>query len=252
MPYFARRKKAMNPENLRVAVQTEFVKRCKKNSAYSLRAYAKFLETDQSLLSKILRDERRISKKAAARLGAKLGIRPSEIAEKKETFLPLADDEFAAISEWYHFAILELFKTKGFAPTAAHVAKRLGLHITEAQAALERLHRLGIIRLEKKRATLNSKNNSFTNNAATTEARKLLQKRLLEKSLEAVELVPFAERDHGSLTVAIDPKRMPEFKEKLRQVRQELGEFFQPEGKGEEVYQLQISFFPLTRADRNV
>jgi hypothetical protein len=48
--------------------------------------------------------------------------------------------------------------------------------------------------------------------------------------------------------VAINPKRLPEFKEKLKQVRMELAEFFQPDGEQnlDEVYQLTLSFFPLT------
>lgn len=218
-----------------------------------MRAFAKFLDLDQSLLSKIMRGERKISKQVAIKVGPKLGLKPTEIensigkSSAINCFSPLENDEFSSISDWYHFAIIELSKTKNFKPDAVRIAKRLGIHTVEVRAAIERLQRLGLVRFENGTWSLNSANNSWSNNQSTTEARRILQRSLLEKSLDAIETIPFELRDNGSLTVAINKNRLPEFKEKLKQIRQELGTFFQADSSFDEVYQLTLSFFPLTK-----
>ena len=55
-------------------------------------------------------------------------------------------------------------------------------------------------------------------------------------------------RPYLALTIAIDKERLPEFKEKLKAIRYELADFFQPEGNSNlnEVYQLTMALFPLT------
>jgi uncharacterized protein (TIGR02147 family) len=123
----------------------------------------------------------------------------------------------------------------------------LNIHVDEARAAIERLSRMGIIQIENGRWLAMAKGFSWFNAKSTSEPRRRLQKTFLEKGLHAIENVPFRFRENGALTVAIDRNRLEEFKEKLKKVRQELGEFFQSEGELNEVYQLTISFFPLTK-----
>jgi plasmid maintenance system antidote protein VapI len=244
-------KQSDRPE-LKLALQREFVNRCKKNPAYSMRAFAKFLDIDQSFLSKMMRGQRSISQSTSLSLYGKLGLKPSqfiidESSSKKDPFLPLIDDEFLTISDWYHFAILELAKTNNFNPKASAMARRLGIHVEEVRAAIERLRRLGLVRIEDGKFSLNSASNSWTNTQTTSDAKRLLQKQLLEKGIQAIETVPFADRENGSLTVAIDKKRLPEFKEKLAKIRKELSEYFQDSDDLNEVYQLTLSFYPLTK-----
>ena len=243
----------LNGGNLRHLLQKEFVKRCKRNPAYSMRAYASFLEIDQSLLSKIMRGERSISKENSRRLGFKLGLGPAEVnvllkkSPTTERYLPLDDDSFNLIADWYHFAILELIKTRSCKSDIKLMAKKLGIHVEEARTAIERMQRMGLIRQDRNTFSLSSASNTWTNTHATSEARKRLQKSLLERSLAAIETVPFELRENGSLTVAINKSRLPEFKEKLKRIRQELGEFFQQDTQLDEVYQLTLAFFPLTK-----
>jgi len=247
-------KNNLDIETLKQSLQREFVGRCKKNSAYSMRAFAKFLDIDQSFLSKFMRGQKSISTETALALSRKLGLKPSSLNNEKnvtvkDTFLPLLDDEFAVISDWYHFAILELSKTRKFKSDAKVIAQRLGIHVEEARSAIDRLRRIGLIRLEDGNFTLNAPNNTWTNSQATSDARKLLQKRLLDRGITAIETVPFELRENGSLTVAIEKKRLPEFKQKLAKIRLELGDFFQASSNLDEVYQLTISFFPLTKIE---
>ncbi len=244
--------------NLRAELQREFVKRRKSNRSYSLRAYAKYLDVDQSLLSKLMNGQRTISTTIAEKITPKLKIKPSEAAgffypfntSESIQYQQMADDQVSVLAEWSHFAILELIKTKNFKMDIKWISDRLDLHPTEIQESIERLLRMGYLKIEKNKVVLLKPNNNWTNTAATTVARQELQKSLLAKAQVAVEDVEFQKRDHGSLTVAVRKDRVLEFKEKLQKIRDELDAYFQPsadDGKYDEVYQLTVSFFPLTK-----
>ncbi len=249
-------KAANNLEYVRVALQREFIDRCKKNASYSLRAYANFLEIDQSFLSKLLKGQRRVTEDLAKSVGPRLGIKPQKMTQiftsgtaAMPGFLSLSDDEFELLSNWHHFAILELTKTKNFNADATSIAARLNIHVEEVRAAVERLSRLGFISVIEGEWKLLAPNTTFTNTTTSTTARRVFQKTLIEKSLHAIDHIPFDLRENGSLTIAINKDRIPEFKEKLKQVRKELSEFFQPDGETDldEVYQLTVALFPLTK-----
>jgi transcriptional regulator with XRE-family HTH domain len=81
--------------------------------AYSLRAFAKYLEINQSFLSKLLKGQRAVTKDLAATVAPKLGLKPAQVKALFSTgtasmpgFLSLSDDEFELLSEWHHFAII--------------------------------------------------------------------------------------------------------------------------------------------------
>ena len=243
--------------SLRIELQKEFVRRRKVNASYSMRAYAKALEIDQSFLSKLMNGQRQISLAIAEKIVPKLKIKAATSPLFFYPFYPMeniqyqqmAEDEISVLSEWAHFAILELIKTKDFKMDVKWISDRLGLHTQEVQDSLERLVRMKFIKIEKSKVTLLKPNNNWTNNVATSIARQELQLSLLKKAQGAVESVEFSKRENVSLTVSIRKDRLPEFKEKLNKLRDELDSYFQPttdEGKYDEVYQLTMAFFPLT------
>ncbi|WP_216635913.1 hypothetical protein [Bdellovibrio bacteriovorus] len=60
-------------------LRQELLVRSRRNSSYSLRAFAASLELDPSTLSKILRGKRSIGKKFILQVGPKLGLNQQEI-----------------------------------------------------------------------------------------------------------------------------------------------------------------------------
>jgi uncharacterized protein (TIGR02147 family) len=234
------------PSLLRNELRREFLRRCKTNESYSMRAFAGYLDIDQSLLSKIISGRRSIGARLAEQLALRLNVKTTPSPD----YIQLLDDQVSVLSEWTHFAILELAKTKGFKLDKKWMATRLGVKPTQIEDALERLVRMKMISIQHDKLKLLKANNAWNNNASTTFARKELQRSLLELSQKTLENTPFEEREHGSLTVAVRKSRMPEFKEKLKQVRDELDAFFQPAEDAEhfdEVYQLTLSLFPVTK-----
>lgn len=240
---------------LKEALQREFILRCKKNPHYSLRSYSHFLEIDQSFLSKILNGSRSITAKTEQKLWPKLKPTVKPVMVKPESplsFIDLKEDEYEVISSWYHFALLELLKIKKLNHDSSALAQQLGIHTYEAKSALERLFRLGFIKKVNDRWKLVSKNHSWTRSEYTTEARRRMQVELVQKSLTALEQVPFDQRENTSLTVAIDHNRLPEFKVKIQECIKEFSVVLQPdEKKLDAVYQMIISLFPLTPIKKN-
>src|SRR5688572_16822884 len=99
--------------SFRLWLQRQFTERCKRNSRYSLRAFAKLLLVDHSSLSQILSGKRPISKNTMAAFCTKLSTTPADLRSFglidskgiEEDYLQLDVDAFSAISDWYHAAI---------------------------------------------------------------------------------------------------------------------------------------------------
>ncbi len=159
-------------------------------------------------------------------------------------------DVFNVVSDWYHDAILELSRIPGFEPSPKFISKRLGITISEARLAMDRLERVGLIEVLPDgiwRETLGD-NTTTVDVDFTNSALRSLQKQVLALSLTALENVPKKLRDHTCTTMAIDVKDLPEAKKRIKTFRHELMAFLQRNGSEfDEVYQIAVSLYPLTR-----
>ena len=245
----------------RWCLQDAFLSKCRTNSRYSLRAYARFLQIDASTLSQMLRGNRKITGEKIKKLGFRIGLSPRQIQEyldsssgpKNRSSIELVDiknlalDTFELISDWYHYAIFELIQLEGFRNDSKWIAKKLGIHVVEADAAVERLIRLNLV--ESVRGTLRQKVGFITTvaNPQSAEAFRKQQMQILNKALSALEEVQIERRDQSGLTIAISSQRLPEIKEKIRQFRRSLHLSLSRDKRKDEVYQLCISFYPVTQ-----
>jgi transcriptional regulator with XRE-family HTH domain len=249
-----RRKPAAAP-NFRALLQTELVDRCRKNPGYSLRAFARSLGVEASALSQIISGKRPLTDKMRIRLGSALGLPltrikniPADDDGRTEGFQQITLDQFAVISDWYHYAILELTNVVGFKSEAAWISKRLGITKLEANVAVERLMRLGLLEERNGRWIDASENGELTHIAPslTSSASKKYQCQLLELSKAAVHEIGLERRNHTSATLVFDSVDMDSAIERIKQFRRSFAKEFQPSSGGTDVYQIQISFFPLT------
>jgi uncharacterized protein (TIGR02147 family) len=256
----------METTNFRKYLQSEFAKRSGKNPRYSLRLFARQLKVHPGTLSQILSGKRALTVAIVKSLSETLGLDPkmmatfmagvnqhagvgvnagpSEIASTE-----IAYDTFSVISDYYHYAILELTRTQGFRGDIDWIARRLGVSKVECAAAVERLVRLGLLKIEDDGTWIDvqlSLTHDLDPNYSNAALRKH-QEQILKLSAEALEEIPRTERDHLSNIVAYDPKDLPEIKERIRKFRKELMAFVQRSGtKAQEVSALNVAFFPLT------
>lgn len=250
--------------DFRLVLQQELVDRCRKNASYSLRAFAKSLDIAPSALSDMLNGKRPITPKTTRRLGLSLGFPLPKIqsfiegesgvkTSKEPDFAQITLDTFALMSDWYHYAILELMKVRHFKSDAAWIAKTLGVSKNEINAAVERLTRLGLIEIDAKGKWRDTSDGFSTNISTTlgkpltTASAKKLQTQILTQSIRALNEVPFEARNHTSMTMAIHPKHLPEAVEMIRKFRRKLCQTLETQTPATEVYQLSIALFPITQ-----
>lgn len=247
--------------DFRSYLQNELLRRLKANPSYSMRAFAAQLDLDPSTLSKMLKGKRPIGEKLSLQLAQKLGLSAAAAAKllRKDAdestgtdtnYRMLALDQFAVISDWYHFAILELLMIKGFKPNRKSIAKALNLKTIEVDAAVERLIRVGLLKIDSDGKWMDLSSGFTTNitSEMSTAAHKKLQEQLLTKAIQA-QIIQREKRDHSAMTMAIDTSRIPEAKERIRKFRRSLTKFLTEGAEKDSVFSLNIALFPLTQND---
>jgi transcriptional regulator with XRE-family HTH domain len=245
-------------QTFRKFLQDELLRRVDRNPGYSLRAFARSLGINPASLSRILRGQRIISEDMREKLAQRLGLHPTEYQQldlndssepgAQAQYHQLSLDAFQVISDWYHYAILELVNTRGFKPDARWVATRLGITTSEVHAAVERLTRLGMLEVTEEGQWINA-SGSNTNIAADMRAAayRKLQRQSLEMAIRALDEVPIEKRDQSTMTMSVDSRKLPEAAERITRFRRELCEFLEQGNTRDHVYQLVVSLYPLTQ-----
>jgi uncharacterized protein (TIGR02147 family) len=232
---------AMNEDLFyRNVITDELAKRSEKNSRYSLRAFAKSLGLNSGALSEILSGKRVPSYALANKIIDSLALlpeteekflyslsqfqrsrglkrlgrafkEPKNLKTKKPT-MELTADIFRVISDWYHYAILEMTFVRGFRSTPQWIASELGISVLEAKLAIDRLVSLGLLSANNGKLKKTSKRVMTTDRHLTSPALKRRQKQLLEKAISSLENDPIEKRNMCAMTMAIDPKKIPKAK----------------------------------------
>ncbi len=247
------------PDELIVKVRRhltlELERRSKANPRYSLRAFAKSLSIDSSYLSKIMAGKRQLSHISLMRLSEKLDFAPQLIESldtslESQQFTSLELSRFRVISDWYHYAILEMTKLENFNSDPRWIATSLGISQAEALAAIQRLKDVHLLEI-KPNGKWEIHNHSTTRHKYTDAAFRQLQKQILEQSINALNDVSFEERDQSSITMCIDKRRLKTAKTKIKKFRRDLMSYLEGGAKKDAVYQLSISLFPAIKTINN-
>ncbi len=259
-----------SPQSFRRHLQAELARRCADNPQYSLRAFARDLDVDHSSLSQILRGRRRLSERALRGFGERLGIAPDRIeafvahdsrraagegsdGEGELAFVrELTEDALAVVTSLEHYAILELLRLEDFRPDVSWIARVLGITTDEVQVALQRLLRLGMLEMRAADRWVDLSGDVTTVlEGVAYEAIRRLSERVRSRALEAGLASSRAEREYSATTIAVDRADVPLALEKLARFRRDLVELLARGAAKDAVYQLEISFLPLTSPDRS-
>ena len=159
----------------------------------------------------------------------------------------LANDAANVISDWYHYAILELTRLENFKPDSRWIARVLGITADEVNLALTRLTRLGLLEMADRHRWIDKSGDTTTTLAEFSQAaveRLSEQVRLL--MLGAMEAARPGRLEHSSTTLALSTARLPSVLERIARFRRELTALLEQDPVLDDVYQLEISFFPVT------
>ncbi len=236
-------------------LREEWRVRQKKNPSYSQRAFARSLNLDPSDLNKMMKGSRLPGRKVAGSIGKKLGWAEAETeiclryqAEAVPGRTPLGEELYEALSSWKYFAILSLTATKNFESSVAFVARKLSLPVAEVEVAVLRLKRLGLLVVDadgRWRDASAGQTTSLGDPTATTTSRRKLQKSYIEQSLRTLETIAVDKRNHTTVTMTGDPKRLSMARDMITVFRRDLAHFLS-QGECTEVYCLNLGLFPLT------
>jgi uncharacterized protein (TIGR02147 family) len=244
-------------------LNTEFERRVKANPRYSLRAFARDLRMSPGEISELLSGKRQLTLKAIGKISRRLGLSDAETREllERASFMRagLEDpkpegraidiDLFNIVSDWYCFAILNLFDTDTFKCEPAWIGRRLGISGVEARMALERLERVGLLKRGRGGRLAPDSEFVMSPSGIPAEAIRKYHATMLAKAAAALETQAVDERDITGMGMAIDPADLPAIARELRDFRDRIAARY-TRGKRTEVYQLEMALFRITEKEK--
>jgi uncharacterized protein (TIGR02147 family) len=245
----------INPKEL---LASELKKRKDRNPNFSLRAFARWLGISPSQLSQMLTGKRPITLSTMKKISHRLDLSPLEHkelmtsliadtssmdSEKERKKLLLQEDKFRLISDWYHFAILSLTRIKDAQSDPRWIARRLGINVEEANQALLRLERMGIIQTKPTFKQICDPIEMVPD--VPSEAVRKYHKQSLNLAIEKVDTIPMKHREYQALTIPLNPKQVATMKKYIDDFLEQITQFTE-KNKGTEVYNLNLQLFPIS------
>lgn len=255
-----------------------FIEKQGRNTKYSLRALARDLEVSPTFLSLFLNGKKKLSFQRALAFAQMLGldektsqaflksvaielakdkdyqvflktsVEHAQIDIEREQFHVLELDRFKTLSEWYHIAILDFTEVKNFKSDEKWVAKQLGITKDQVLAAVARLERLGLLETRARQWRKTQSKLAIPTNHSEKAVREFHSQMMIraKEAMARAEPHEFEEREVCGSTMAINSSRIPEARKRIQKFRRELLEYL-TEGECDELYQLNLQFFRLTK-----
>ncbi|MCX6116433.1 MAG: DUF4423 domain-containing protein [Proteobacteria bacterium] len=259
----------MTSLNISLFLSAELGRRKENNPRYSLRAFAKLLDLDPGYLSSVIARKRILSMMAAHKVSIALklsdletrklleaaGTQALERTISKQGFTSkksqiqiqeIDQDIYASISDMIHYLILEGTFLRDFQPDARWISRRFNVTVIEAEQAIARLIRLGLLTSSNGAIVKSSQSLITKDLSKTNSALKASQRQILKSALKALENDPIEHRDTTGMTMSIDPKKIPLAKQMIQDFTNQLCEMLES-GERTEVFQLSVSLFSLER-----
>jgi uncharacterized protein (TIGR02147 family) len=222
-----------------------------RNSAYSLRAFARDLGVSVTALSDFLTLKRNLSKTNLLKICHSLNLPPIERATllhrrdpaPSPQNLQQKDDAFHLFSDWYCFAILNLPRVKNHEANTLWIAQRFGISENQAKEGLARLLRLNLIRIKDQRI-IRTKKSILSNYNIPELAIKQHHQRVLQKAEKALLETGSDLQDFSTTILALDPKNIELAKKQIQKMKSKLAKRIE-RTHGQEFYGLTLQLFPL-------
>ncbi len=252
-------------------LNSEYLTRQGKNSAYSLRCFARDLGISQSFLSQILNRKRNLSLEKALTLmenlrfdsrQQKLFLSLVEIElvhnsnrkaslladlqnlfEKRTDFKYLTEDIFRAVSEWHYFAILEATSLSNFKSDPKWISKKLNLPLNQTRTAISRLLQMGLLKTDEQNNLIKVDKNYIFENVPSLAIR-MHHESTLKLAQIALRKQEMSKREFHTACFSINPRDLKEIKSRIQQFQKELMTEFQ-DNRPTAVYKIATQFFRL-------
>ncbi len=268
-------------QNYRSFLKATLAEKIQANPQFSLRAFAQHLGLSHAALSQVFKGTKNLSFERAVDIANKLKLgeqekeyfctlvqyesakgpqAKSELLDKLNRIRPqqqvhhLSLDVFKVISEWYHLPILNMTYIQGFDFTPKNVAARLGISAAEADVAIERLERLGMLAKDENGKYRKTEERFLAGSEEINQALRRYHRQFLEKAIDALETQTPAEKINGSETFAFSPAKVSRAKEITEDYYNRMLALAGEEDGGgpTDVYHLQVNCFNLTKTTKTL
>lgn len=246
----------------------ELAKRKLKNHQYSLRALAKQLQMEPSLLSKIIRQKIIPTPKTVEKLSACLNIESNHKAQlidnykkirqdkhikyqkAKSDFLKLKTPQNWPFKSWNELLV---FSTLGLSAISDLKALATSIEMEPSQVLklLNRLIAANLVEKKEEGYSLKVKQVADEVPIVTSELKKTIQKKFLKEAIRKIDEVDLEHRLNGTLTFTVDPRLLPKLKSRIAQFMQELNAMAVAQSaQASVVYNCTLALYPLKRKGR--
>ncbi|NLO24313.1 MAG: TIGR02147 family protein [Fibrobacter sp.] len=160
----------------------------------------------------------------------------------------LEKTQFRIFKEWYHSVILEMLSLKDFKTSPQWISKKIIGNLSPNEIK-ESLHLLQDLDLLVKTANGYRPKEQFltTDDEVQNILVKQYHQQMLNLAKSSLETLSASERDFSAVSFAIKRKDFPSLKKHIQLMRKELLDFSTEVGEADDVVQVNIQLFPLTR-----
>ncbi len=244
------------PNTIADFLKSEIVLRKNKNAQYTLRSFARDCGLSSGHLSEIINDGISITQKTAEKIATSLKLKAedekfflslsqgknNEFYNYDSNYLTIADDYYKVLTEWHYFALVELIPLDCFQYDYEWIARRLGISMTDARQAIERLKKVKL--LSEENGKLYQTYDYFVSPSGTPlDAAKKFHRQILEKAIKAVFSQEIEKRDFTSGFLRCRSSDLPLISSKIKQFRRELAREVESGEGHDSVYAFSIQFF---------
>ena len=234
--------------NFRVYLRDYYEYKKKTQSAFSLRFFAEKAGLSSHAHLKLTIDGKRNITKSTDDEEKKVYYGQLVKASPHSKLHKMDQAQLRIFREWHHSVILEMVSLKGFRPIPDWVSKRLQGKVTPAQVqeSFQLLQELGLV--VKTANGFRQRDPMITTDDEVQDLMvKQYHQQMLDMSKDKLSELASQERDFSALTFSIKRKDFPNLKKQIQLMRKELLDFSADAGEGDDVVQVNIQLFPLTR-----
>ncbi len=163
------------------------------------------------------------------------------------------EQRFGMISHWYNYAIRELVNLKDFREDLRWICRRLGTTVPKnvIRDSIYQLLDFGLLSRNRQGKLIYSGGHVRSTDDVRTDGLRMYHGQILDLAKESIESVSVDVREVSGGCFAVSNKSLPRAKELIRKFQQDICELLEDKA-GDEVYQLEVAFFPLTNRESQI
>ena len=250
-------------ENLYITIlKDELSRRQRSNTDYSIRAFAKYLNIDQSSLCSILKGTRTIPKKHVEPIADKLGLEQSEkqkfkesvssssiklkdLKPRKQARYSLSQEEFKRVSTPNAFAILTLLELDQFKYDTQWISNILNIEESLVIKVIQDLKEVDLVH-EIDGSLYKTKNRVSSSDEIKSEEVFNFHKSTLIDAIEIGKKLNVEKRYFSTLTLPTNLDVLPKAKKIIKEFEDKIEALLDETQNRKDLVRLSLQFYPLT------